>query len=149
MRVVSIARDARSHMFPELELRDTINLDELQFKSIGWLIEDLMRTTDARVVSSAGTRVIHLTEYDKVYVAYDAVIVQIVDYAALVADEHFLLLEYNCRKWGYVPIAKGGKIVWTTRDGQSMVLTPSELRDVAKAALQRLLGQTVTIPYCR
>jgi len=147
MRVVGVSeiRSTRSHMFQELEMRDVVDLDALKFKSIGWVIERLQETSDARVVSSSGMWVIHLNDYERVFVGYDVVIVMIVDYAALIVDDAFLLLEYNCRKWGYIPLSRGWKIAWDS----SKVYTPSEVRNIAKEALQRILGRTVVIPYCR
>jgi hypothetical protein len=145
MRVVSISevRGVRSRMFQELEMRDVVDLNVLNFRSIGWVIERLQETSDARVVSSSGMLVIHLSEYERVLVGYDVTIVEIVDYAILIVDDAFLLLEYNCRKWGYIPLARGWKLSWDTK-----LLTPSDVHNIAKGALQRILGRTVVVPYC-
>jgi hypothetical protein len=72
----------------------------------------------------------------------NAVMIMVPDKYILFADERFLVLEYNCRDWAYVPTVKATKI-WYVAGKQHKKYAPDEVRVIVKEALRHELTNTV------
>jgi hypothetical protein len=143
--VVAEVDYVNSYMFEDVETREVLHLDRMEYASpwvrdIVLAIEKLSLAIPevANMWISEDFISMKLAGDWKVRIRRDGTVIIKVPDCALVADDKFLLLCMD-KDGRYVPVAKGEEITW---DGTEEYFTPSDIRRLVKETFKRVLERT-------
>jgi len=129
----------------EIETKEVLHLDRVRNPWVIDIVKAIEKMAEMTVagrksmwvwVGGGDSLTLKLTDFWRVKIMRDAVVIKVSD-CALVADDKFLLL---CAEEGgrYVPLAKGEEITW---DGTEEFFTPRDIIRLAKEVARRVLEQ--------